>query len=890
MMLPGLVSKQYCANVIHSRNHPADIHQAGNFLQTEYEATLRSSFTTYFRPLFEGDTFYTKGEILKALQSGVVSAGTSFQATPAGIGAGITPYHFLPTILGNTFRLPMDGIICNKMVQLIKNMGWWLHVVFHFPSRFRHLQQLNDELSPFMVSAPLAGQLHWLIEHLSKSQSQQAWDRMPARHRVAATNAVMVSLSSLIQIFLDWAVTHTMEQHCLPVFLWEEPSRSDLCVFETTIRVRDYATLQTVLHDWRKECTSSFNATVFTAHTLPINAFYSRAILPDIQPARPLQQPANPPTRPDRVGALGNPHQNPSQQQQPSQQPQRQLQPNVAPVERITAVTFTVSTSAPTRDTATTAQTVHTEQVITAPTSSLLRKLLPPFPDQTAPQQRTLRRQPPHSKALWPTPENYNQYFATVVAPVWPYLDTEDSQALQAANPQNNHPLYGSASMLQLDDLVWSRRRRGWGKETENLQTEHDCPSIFHIVHIVWDYLRVSLRRLMAVTLRDTTHEYATLRLRAATTPVHHLRLERHYPALDLTPICPTRVLDMGAALLRCDFNYGDLLRWLGGEYTQQNQDRSLLRDVITAVRSKGIPSAYPPIAFDEALQAVDEGVPGISKFRCPIRDVARREKENNRGLEHCWDEVMEKYRKEEKLSYHIMFPRFLWKYIPGLFLALISYIPPKPGRVGDEGRLINDPSTPLYPGDRGNVNSQIPKLKTVDHDERQNPKVYYGSVIHRLVKLIYNLRLDHPEEELYIAADDISAAFRWLHYHPDIAVAFATVLDTWLVIPVGMIFGGRFSPGWYMILGELRGHIAATLDIGSATTDLSDNIHLSPAITPQEQATIVAAVRYCYNTGTSAILGPDYKYGFSSFVDDQGVVATRANIREAIHRSVIAA
>ncbi|GKY97596.1 hypothetical protein MPSEU_000718000 [Mayamaea pseudoterrestris] len=217
----------------------------------------------------------------------------------------------------------------------------------------------------------------------------------------------------------------------------------------------------------------------------------------------------------------------------------------------------------------------------------------------------------------------------------------------------------------------------------------------------------------------------------------------------------------MGAALLRCNFLYGDLLRWLGGEYTHQYQDRSELKATIDSLRTVTIPPRYPPVDFDTALHILSEGVPMKSVFECPFADVARREHENNRGLEEDWDNIMEKYRKEEKLSYHIMFPRFLWAYVPGLFLALISYIPPKPGRLGDEGRLINDPSTPLHPDDKGNVNKQIPKWFMPEHDPRQNPKVHYGSVLNRLVQLLWNLRLDHPKEEIYIAADDISAV-RW--------------------------------------------------------------------------------------------------------------------------------
>ena len=40
-------------------------------------------------------------------------------------------------------------------------------------------------------------------------------------------------------------------------------------------------------------------------------------------------------------------------------------------------------------------------------------------------------------------------------------------------------------------------------------------------------------------------------------------------------------------------------------------------------------------------------------------------------------------------------FPRFIWAFIPGLLLALITWIAPK-GRPGDDGRLCVDPSTIL--------------------------------------------------------------------------------------------------------------------------------------------------------------------------------------------------
>jgi hypothetical protein len=155
---------------------------------------------------------------------------------------------------------------------------------------------------------------------------------------------------------------------------------------------------------------------------------------------------------------------------------------------------------------------------------------------------------------------------------------------------------------------------------------------------------------------------------------------------------------------------------------------------------------------------------------------------------------------------------------------------------LGNEGRIICDPSNPLDAQDVGMVNNQIPKCGKEGH-ERENLRVYYGTVVRRMLKLIYNLRIDHPKEEIFIVADDISAAFCWLHYHPDIAPAFAQVLSNHLVIPVGTIFGAANSPSYFMIWEELRSLLAATMDIGEATTTLSLDIELPPLPTAEEIA-----------------------------------------------------
>ena len=67
---------------------------------------------------------------------------------------------------------------------------------------------------------------------------------------------------------------------------------------------------------------------------------------------------------------------------------------------------------------------------------------------------------------------------------------------------------------------------------------------------------------------------------------------------------------------------------------------------------------------------------------------------------------------------------------------------------------------------------------------------VFYGNVLQCHWKLIWNLGVSHPTEDILLYMDDIDAAFHHIIYHPDTAIAFAYVFGDFLVVPVGMIFG----------------------------------------------------------------------------------------------------
>ena len=105
-----------------------------------------------------------------------------------------------------------------------------------------------------------------------------------------------------------------------------------------------------------------------------------------------------------------------------------------------------------------------------------------------------------------------------------------------------------------------------------------------------------------------------------------------------------------------------------------------------------------------------------------------------------------------------------------------------------------------LGTNDPGALNSHIDR-----QDPVTMPPVHYQSALQRLWQRVYNLGLNHPEEDIIIYKDDLVSAFHRIHYHPDVAAAYAFVLSAYLVIPVGMVFGSRDAPSLFCLLSKLR-------------------------------------------------------------------------------------
>jgi hypothetical protein len=180
-------------------------------------------------------------------------------------------------------------------------------------------------------------------------------------------------------------------------------------------------------------------------------------------------------------------------------------------------------------------------------------------------------------------------------------------------------------------------------------------------------------------------------------------------------------------ALLCFNFHYGDLIRWMGGEYTNMHHDWSAVSAAIDAVRDIKPPSGYTCIDFDHAFQACTNGVPLACDHKCSFESVRQRNLyDNHPGLDQVANKVWARFVKEEAHSFHIAFPWFVWRFIVGLHLAALVWVIRKM-----KGRLCANPSSTISPDDDGAANDHIcaandhiPKPGTMGHEDKCPPNL----------------------------------------------------------------------------------------------------------------------------------------------------------------------
>ena len=426
---------------------------------------------------------------------------------------------------------------------------------------------------------------------------------------------------------------------------------------------------------------------------------------------------------------------------------------------------------------------------------------------------------------------------------------------------------------------VYTRRHRGKGRSLPGISTAHDCPPGELILHLAWVFIPPDDRDNLCAAA-PAMKAYARLRHFAESVPLESLIELQSMPPVDaLSPdISAIRAYKMAAMLLLFDFDVGDLIRWLGGAYTHEHIPLDPIRRAVNATKDVPQAKGYPVQDFSRAMHILEHGAPVAASYSCSRADVAHRNSyDNHQGVSSHGPAVLKKIIADVNNQFILVFPRWIWRFIYGIFLSPIGFIERK-----EKGRIVVDPSNHVHRDhDTGALNDQLDKSDTM-----AVPKTYYASAQIRHWAHIWNLRISAPKIEILLYKDDINSAFHRCRYHPDIAVAYAYVWGRWLVIPIGLIFGGRNSPGWFCILSELRAFLA-THSPYVATTPVHPLVDRITIPDPPTQATgtpYALAVADALNPGTGTSVSALTHH--STFVDDNMMAEYHDRIRLSIQRS----
>ncbi|CAB9523035.1 unknown protein [Seminavis robusta] len=119
--------------------------------------------------------------------------------------------------------------------------------------------------------------------------------------------------------------------------------------------------------------------------------------------------------------------------------------------------------------------------------------------------------------------------------------------------------------------------------------------------------------------------------------------------------------------------------------------------------------------------------------------------------------------------------------------------------------------------------------LAKVDQPFDNEPPLTFAGAELGFMVWLYNLRVTYPREEIYIADDDVSGAFRLMKYHPNCMAMHTSIQAGYGVINTGGTFGDNTSPSNWDTIGQARRQLAWNLWLEDPTVEARVLPHIPP-------------------------------------------------------------
>ena len=294
---PGVLGNQYITGCLNAQTDKAAV----KWLQRLYQYRQSNNPTEHLRVIPDiHSSFWSNHQLPSALKSGTIQSGYADICQEADLNQGISIWTMLGTVgpCNGLFKVPIKGLLCNDIIKVISNFYWFHALRYTDDSTF---PQLPTEKSPFPQFGILSGHFRFLLTWLETTNIRQRWDdhhhNQPEHHQ-ALTACLLVLVSKLIDIFLQWAASNPSTKY-EPVLHPQETRRRDIVVIAERFGPNANSSLPKSCQDWRA-LIESFVENLEDAGRNPARYLQSTKV-------ESFLLASNPPTapRPDKRGGRG---------------------------------------------------------------------------------------------------------------------------------------------------------------------------------------------------------------------------------------------------------------------------------------------------------------------------------------------------------------------------------------------------------------------------------------------------------------------------------------------------------------------------------------------------------------------------------------------------------
>ena len=410
------------------------------------------------------------------------------------------------------------------------------------------------------------------------------------------------------------------------------------------------------------------------------------------------------------------------------------------------------------------------------------------------------------------------------------------------------------------DDRIRAKVNQPFGKDNLTQFFLSSQPALRHVLLPLWKsgYL-FDCRQSSWPALCVAYHPANTLRLLLSEyDQVDFNPLRGYSPTWDQeTEVSNPRVAMTTAALLHFNGSTADTVRWVGGPHVAHHRDHH-------AILRRLKDSALCAPTYEHIKRILLQGIPG----RCQVFGTednfqAYYSYGNHASVEADPEKTYNAMVKDYRKGYTLLFDQRL---IP---LLLNCHVTPQG---------VVDVDTP-HRKPRPIFDSSFrpaPWCSAINDwtDKKWEPPLTFANAEMAFMIWVYNLRVTYPHEELYLADDDVSGAFRQLKYHPNLVAMHASVQCGFGCLNTGGTFGDNTTPSNFDPCGESRRHLSRFLwlecpGICGIVEPHLPPITTSPPPTAQEVAAFALADACPLNRGVIDACGNRLPPPYPMHVDD---------------------